>query len=82
MFYEYDDNNADDNNDIGDITHILYFPYLITQFTCCYVLFSFPPCLYLIFLTDKPPKLQIYIQCQIYPRSISHLCMSIYSSIP
>ena len=85
MFYEYDDNNVDDNDDIGDnkndVNYIFYFPCLITQFTC-YVLFLFFPCLYLIFLTDKPPILQIYNQCQIYPRSITQPCLSIYSSNP
>ena len=47
MFYEYDDDNDDDNDDIGDnkndVNHILYLPCLITQFTCCYVLFLFSP---------------------------------------
>ena len=38
MFHEYDDDNHDDNDGIADnkndVNYVLYFPCLITQFTC------------------------------------------------
>ena len=50
MVYEYDDDNDDDNDDNSDdsgnnnkndINYNLYLSCLLTQFTCCHVLFLF-----------------------------------------
>ena len=91
MFYEYGDDTDDDNDDNSDDSGNNDKNYILTIISifhaylnslhvvmCCFFFF----CLYLVLPTNKPPILQIYNQCQTYPRSITQPCLSIYSSIP